>query len=163
MEAKKIHLPEDSPKKEKIVFFKDEGDILDYIKHENTTALVEYFKTNGYEKKLMLRFVGYAVNMVKPHSFKSLCLMDMSLIPPNTMKRVFHVILCEQQDNVGTDRMNYLVGAAQEIVDFLVEYRELNSDDINNAIEIYEDYDMDYMGSVVKFMKNNIRNALTEV
>ena len=129
---------------------------MNLIKKENTTALVEYFNNNGYEKNIMIRFVGYAVNMVKPYSFKSLCLMDMTLVPTDTMKRVFHVVLCEQQDNASVDRMDYLVLASRQIAEFLVEYRKLCSDDIKNAIEIYEDYDMKYMESVVEFMKKDM-------
>ena len=154
MSDKKIHLPEDSPKKEKIVFFRDEGEILELIKQENTTALLEYFNSNGFEKNLMVRFVGYAVNMVKPYSFKSLCLMDMTLVPHDTMKRIFHAILCEYQDNVGPDRMEYLVLAARQIAEFLVEYNELYPEDVSNAIEIYEDYEMDYITSVVEYIRN---------
>ena len=148
-------LPTDSPKKEKIVFFADESDILRLIKHEDTTNLVKYFNEHGYDKKLMVRFVGYAINMVKPYSFKSLCLMDMTLIPNDVMKRIFQVVLCEYQDEVGPDRMSYLVLASRQIAEFLVEYQQLHHSDVADAIEMYEEYDMDYMEPLIRFLKDS--------
>lgn len=156
-------LPTDSPKKEKIVFFADEGEILTLIKNEDTSKLMQYFNENGCDKKLMIRFVGYSINMIKPFSFKCLCLMDMTLIPYDVMKRVFHVILCEHQDNVSKDRMDYLVLAARQIAEFLVEYNQLHSDDVNDAIDIYKEYKMEYMDPLVSFLKKNVGNSDAEI
>lgn len=154
-------LPLDSPKKEKIVFFKDECDILMMIKNEETSKLIDYFKTNGYDKKILIRFIGYAINMVRPFSFKSMCLMDMGLVPNDVMKRIVHVILCEYQDNVSPQRLEYLILSATQIAEFLVEYNLLCSDDINGAIETYEEYDMDYLHDLIEFLKQNIGNKFT--
>lgn len=131
------YLPEDSPKKEKVVFFKDEEMVLKLIKHEYTTQLNDYINTHGLPDGLYDRLIGYSVNMLKPFSFKSLALRDMTRIPDDVMKRVFHTILCEVID--GAD--DSIGGVANEFYDFLKEYGKVDKDDITNALDIYYDYD----------------------
>jgi hypothetical protein len=157
------HLPTDSPKekhKGQIVFFEDESSILKMIKNEDTTNLLKYFKTHGHENKLMSRFLGYSINMVKPFSFKTMCLMDMTIIPPDTMKRIFHVILCEHQDNVSEEKMEYLTLAARQIADFLIEYNSLLPDDVANSEEIFNEYDMGTfapgLSPLIEVMKDHV-------
>lgn len=135
-------IPEDSPKRQKAVFFKDEEDVLKLIKHENITQLNEYIDSNGICDGLFDRFLGYTVSMVKPSSFKTLCLRDMSKIPGDVMHRLFHTVLCETQDeSVTPERLQYLEIAITQIYEFLEEYDQLNKDDVMEALEIYYDYE----------------------
>jgi hypothetical protein len=136
-------LPEDSPKKEKVVFFQDEDFLLNIVKHENTTQLMYYIDDNGMDEVLAKRLLGYAVNMIKPASVKALCLKFPNVTPEDTLRRVFHTIVCELQDEPSPARVQHLVASAVEMVKFLKEYNLLCVSDVTDALEICSDYQMD--------------------
>lgn len=154
------YLPEDSPKKEKVVFFKDEEDVLNLVKTENVTRLNEYIDKNGLSDGLYDRFVGYAINMVRPYSFKTLCLRDMKRVPDDVLKRVFHTTLCDVQDNADEVKLDYLETAANQIYDFLEHYEKLDDADVQDALEIYYDYE-DQLDNVLKSVVTKINKKFS--
>jgi len=155
------HLPVDSPNykqkdREKTVFFEDEAEVLNYIKYENVTRLMGYQDENKLDDALLMRFINYSINMIKPASFKSLCIRHPELVPHDVMKKVFHAVNCEYQDSITTkDRLDYLSVSAYKIAEFLSEFKLLNDDDIGDAMDIYIEYKLDdVLGDVELLLKS---------
>lgn len=151
----KYHLPEDSPnhaqKDREVPFcFEDEAIILSYIKRDDTRALSEYLRHTVVPDELVSRVIGYALNMVKPKTFEHLCRGHSNLVPPDAMKRVFHTITCHVQDDADvTD----IVERAMAVAVALKTNGWLNGTDVEEAMEIYNEYNLnDHLAGVVTYI-----------